>query len=486
MPRSLQTLLPRDAEAISFFETGELVRRHHPSNNLPFRSHFANRNPTALPFLQFGMEASRHIVDLNVRCKRKRRDPQAAKPRGRPMKAASELKSRKIRAAPPEPSPPAKMRSWLERLPAELIEQVFLHALEINMAKASPLLGRILSSESIYRILILFAFFLDCGAHPVEAKHFAPAAYRLLGFEEKLVLQQGVLECRWCTLARVRQCLPTLRRLAMVQNWHQNRRWELHGANRLAVQRRRWQEEGGVGPSPQSPRPSSLPALDDTNAVYAFFHALNTTVCTFPSIADVRMPASSTILNVYCLPTRLLDPESWHDSKTTTTTTNTTPNNRDHFDFLTLLLHGYSCTLQRRSPPHSAIDHSALVHGMERAVREHHRQAITVLVQIHDEIFPDLFASPQMRSRRSHPNGGVPSRVLHLATRQGRESAWILKLLIWRPKEEDGKTSKGSRVRDIPRDDSVLTKWAVGQVEKGEQERDRSFAQWLLDWMEES
>jgi hypothetical protein len=430
------------------------------------------------------MEAFRHMVDLTVRGKRKRRDPQAAKPRGRPMKAASELKSRKFRAAPPEPNPPAKMRSWLERLPAELIEQVFLHALEINMAKASPLLGRTLSSESIYRILLLFAFFLDYGDHPVEAKHFIPAAYRLLGFEEKLVLQRGILECRWCTLARVRQCLPTLRRLAMVQNWHQKRGWELYGANCLAVQRRRWQEEGGVGPSSQSPRPSSLPALDDTNAVYAYFHAPNTTVCAFHSIADVRMPASSTILNVHCLPTRLLDPESWHDTKTTITTTNTTPNNRDHFDFLTLLLHGYSCTLQRRAPPHPAIDHSALVHGMERAVREHHRQAITLLVRIHDVIFHDLYASPKMRNRRGHPNGGVPSRVLHLATRQGGESSWILKLLIWLPKEEDGRRLKRSRVRGIPMDDSVLTKWAVGQVERGEQERDRFFAQWLLDWME--
>ena len=49
--------------------------------------------------------------------------------------------------------------SNLESLPVELIEKIFLYSLNTNLPRASPHLAAALSSEQIYRLLILLAFF---------------------------------------------------------------------------------------------------------------------------------------------------------------------------------------------------------------------------------------------------------------------------------------------------------------------------------------
>ena len=51
--------------------------------------------------------------------------------------------------------------STIESLPVELIEKIFLHSLNVNLALASPYLASALSSERIYRLLILLAFWED-------------------------------------------------------------------------------------------------------------------------------------------------------------------------------------------------------------------------------------------------------------------------------------------------------------------------------------
>ncbi|KAJ6150323.1 hypothetical protein N7471_001522 [Penicillium samsonianum] len=56
--------------------------------------------------------------------------------------------------------------SLLEALPVEIIEQIFLHSLNLNFPRASPFLSRALSGEHIYRALILLAFWNDALANP--------------------------------------------------------------------------------------------------------------------------------------------------------------------------------------------------------------------------------------------------------------------------------------------------------------------------------
>ena len=48
--------------------------------------------------------------------------------------------------------------SQLEKLPAELLEQVYLHAMNINLPRASPIIGAKLSSDSIYHKTVMAAF----------------------------------------------------------------------------------------------------------------------------------------------------------------------------------------------------------------------------------------------------------------------------------------------------------------------------------------
>jgi hypothetical protein len=170
------------------------------------------------------MEPSNDTVDLNVRGKRKRPSepesssgPDQPKRRGRPMKPKSELKTQLNRRLPPPASAhPVPTQSWLHRLPAEIIEQIFLHSLEINMAKASPQLGKTLAKESIYKVLILFAFFHDRQDRPVLTKHFAPAVYRVLTPQEIVRLQQNMLPCLWCTEDRIRKCTVIIKELMEV------------------------------------------------------------------------------------------------------------------------------------------------------------------------------------------------------------------------------------------------------------------------------
>ena len=51
--------------------------------------------------------------------------------------------------------------SALETLPTELLEKIFLYSLNVNYAHASPFLAAAVSSERIYRLLILLAFWDD-------------------------------------------------------------------------------------------------------------------------------------------------------------------------------------------------------------------------------------------------------------------------------------------------------------------------------------
>jgi hypothetical protein len=366
--------------------------------------------------------------------------------------AASELRSKKPRTASPATWSPPRTQSWLERLPVELIEQIFLHSLEINMAHASPFLCKTLSKESMYRTLILFAFFDDDEQNPVEEKHFKPATYRLLSLTDRLRIQKGVLESRWCTMARVKQCLPTLMRLVIVQEWHKKRDWECAQAE-AAAQR--------DGDDPRQQPPSSLPPLDDTAAVYTSHtsaHAFDLPKPLDPDVGFDCRHFQHRMFNVRIFPDRLLNPGSWQNSTNVTNHYNSHP-----VDFLALLFDGWTNTSAPGAPQLS--QHAALFHGVETAIRERNPEALNMLLLIHGNYF-----SPQAHSEDENACVKFPVSLLHLATRQGRHSEWILMLLL------KDMTREGL----ILKDDDVLTKWAIAHDQEGSH-----FAKWLLEVMED-
>ncbi|KAJ5139378.1 uncharacterized protein N7515_004226 [Penicillium bovifimosum] len=110
----------------------------------------------------------------------------------------------------PGPSDPLADPSRLESLPVEILQLIFLHSLEVNLPRASPLLSRALSTPLIYTWLIRLAF---SSPNPGSREGFFtpdflphPLDFWALSWEERQHLQTTLLECRWFTLPLLRKC----------------------------------------------------------------------------------------------------------------------------------------------------------------------------------------------------------------------------------------------------------------------------------------
>ncbi|CAI7646194.1 unnamed protein product [Penicillium glandicola] len=120
------------------------------------------------------------------------------------------------------PHTPRRMLSLIEALPVEIIEQIFLHSLNLNFPRASPFLSRALSGEHIYRALILLAFWNDSLENPRSKaidRLMVPLEYVPLKLDERAILQEAVFKCRWCTMERVRDQVPTMQILTIYRRW---------------------------------------------------------------------------------------------------------------------------------------------------------------------------------------------------------------------------------------------------------------------------
>ncbi|KAJ5092433.1 hypothetical protein NUU61_007303 [Penicillium alfredii] len=149
---------------------------------------------------------------------------------GRPFKMSSQSNSSRStsgRSTPrrepvSRPRTPPLSLSMLETLPVEVIEQIFLYALNLNLPRASPSLAAALSAEHIYRVLILLAFWDDPPSHPGSKainRMFAPCEYVPLSLADRRQLQDSVFRCRWCTADRVREQIPTVMILTIHRHW---------------------------------------------------------------------------------------------------------------------------------------------------------------------------------------------------------------------------------------------------------------------------
>lgn len=111
----------------------------------------------------------------------------------------------------------------LEALPAEIIEQIFLHSLNLNLPRASPFLSRALSREHMYRTLILLAFWHDQPGYPrnlaIDRIMAGPLEYVPLSLDTRARLQEDIFKCRWLTLERVREQVPTMQILTIHRYW---------------------------------------------------------------------------------------------------------------------------------------------------------------------------------------------------------------------------------------------------------------------------
>ncbi|KAJ5340006.1 hypothetical protein N7452_006734 [Penicillium brevicompactum] len=162
--------------------------------------------------------------------------PMAKRRPGRTFKNPQRSSSSRSRSGPynrpsnsPRPSrshtstPNIRMLSMLEALPAEVIEQIFLHSLNLNLPQASPFLSRVLSREHMYRTLILLAFWDDPPSYPgsdaINKMMVGPLEYVPLSLEERTRLQKKVFKCKWLTRERVLEQVPTMQILTVHRQW---------------------------------------------------------------------------------------------------------------------------------------------------------------------------------------------------------------------------------------------------------------------------
>ena len=420
--------------------------------------------------------------ELKIRGKRKRREPQGSptpRQRGRPLKSVAEIRgSKKANAedlatdvqetqhssSAEKPGRNSSL-SRIERLPTELVQQIFFDCLEVNMIKASTVLGKILSTESTYKLLILFAFFDDDGVNPVETDNFKPVSYRRLPVQEKVRLQEAILSSPWCSLKRIQDCMPILTRLTMVQAWH-----EEHNTTKSLSSEKppNWVKSK----FPESNMPD-LPPLDENPALEEYFqvHPRSTdkegardtgSVQYLPWIRpySVRLsrsgrlskscndykarlgPRQPSTLATRCIPDKLLTGQPWTLEK---------------MQFLKLVRQGFR-HLTRDLLLH--ISPAALFSGMADAINENEPAALAILLELHDAAFHIKTQSStghhvknnnphNQRYTNSHAHL-LPLSLFHLAIKQPYIRAELLLSLLIR-----------GGLDSLPKDDAALTKWAI-------------------------
>lgn len=400
---------------------------------------------------------------------------------GRPVKRESQLKSNKrdlvldrLRrhhaASYRKMSTENDRLSTFEKLPIELIQQIFFHALEVNLPRASLHLRLVLSTDAIYNALITFAYFDDDGERPVEKKHFLPAEYRYLNYQEKIELQESILSCRWCTFDRISSCMRGLSRLAMVQAWHV----ENDEAKRLGIEA---DTSDPIVSNELLRSIAPLPEIDDEPDLEEHFLALTTTDTLGNSAADHpqshrflpriitwslsldehQVPYKGVHRSLSILAARYIP--SWLLRNAT--------RSGNELALIQLLRQGYTFI---QTDHVMSISAAALFDGMRSAIREKSTLVLKTLLEMHNAFFKSgawtfqTMMSLQLTPPSHHP---LPVDLFHLAVGQGSLATKLLSLLL------------RAGIDSLPQDDEIVTAWAVHEVQSY-----NPLASWLLKHME--
>lgn len=426
---------------------------------------------------------------MRIRGKRNRReaskDSRAFRSRGQPLKATAHLASIQKKTilgklqkhyieAQRRMDNESDKLSALEKLPVELIQQIFFHALEVNLPRASEHLRQVLSTEQIFCSLITFAYFDDDGVGPVETKHFLPAEYRMLSCEDKVSLQQNMLTCRWCTYERIRTCLLPLSRLVIVQAWHQEHILdESHDQTPRVAH-----EKSIIVPNEAIRSLATLPSLDE-------YAKLETHFLTRPTIENLGSSHSTLQHNENAYLPRIV---TWtssldnqgiiHKSTDRSLTTlaarhipdwllRSTPWTGKQLQLLQLLRQGYTFIQHDHV---MSISARAVFEGMRNAILEFNVAALTTLLEIHNVFFKSgtwtfqHMLATQLTPASYHP---LPLELFHLAARQDNGATQMISLLL------------RAGIDSLPQDDEIITAWAVRGSQQG-----NVLASWLLKHME--
>lgn len=387
--------------------------------------------------------------------------------------------------------------SLLEKLPVELLERVFLYALDPNFCRASPYLASAVSSERIYRTLIRLAFFQDDDgseesqselptrrkrtgrvmnaiARERIAEAFKPADYETmwLGDAERAHLQAMIMKCRWCTKRRIEDQLPALMRMAIQKHWvgadmtlsdpvqqaSLNRLLQLPSSEIIEDAPPASTEYfRGIGPGGHIYYMTMIPLVSvsigrETNAGFTHVHR---------------------VLNLRAIPEYLLRGSRSEDGKGSAFT-------EEDIDLLEILRHEYGWD----GTGHDVhFSRDALHAGIRNALTARNARALTTLLRV-DEFFfrrrlefrpPPSFENPEYHY-------AIPGEHFVQAVRLPMPDAMTFFKLLLRCNAES-----------IPPDSSEITQWAMELSSGFYAEDDMSitsdadptsaFGRWLLDFM---
>lgn len=128
------------------------------------------------------------------------RSPSIGRTSNLPSLPPAKRSRRDAPASSPTTSPPSA--STIERLPAEILEIIFFHCLNISLPQASPIIGHALASEHVKKRLVLLVLSSGNDAPPFTLRNIVPT------LKEQAELQSAILQTRWMTLAFLQGIIP--------------------------------------------------------------------------------------------------------------------------------------------------------------------------------------------------------------------------------------------------------------------------------------
>lgn len=366
--------------------------------------------------------------------------------------------------------------SRLEGLPVELLEKIFLYALNVNFARCSPVLTAAVSSERVYRVLVLLAFWRDPlpsspafsatevvenKGNDVVARILRPFDSAPLDEEERRMLQSAVLRCKWCTLDRVLRQLPDLMQLAVQRYWVnagiQMQDDEQERLNQFLAEKRHGDNDTrvfhGTG---QDQRPYAL--------------SINPLVCLSIASLDTNQPTPPAmthyILNLREFPDTLLNPDPEYDNRTGF-------ENTHHLAFLETLrvasgFHRPETELMLEAHRTVNLSRDALQQGVRTALLQGNSEVLATLLKI-DEYFVRCEQVANADTNNTHDNIIQPPYILpathyRTALQTSPLNPTLFQHLL------------RANAESLPPDDATITQWAMETA-------DPALGQWLLDFM---
>ncbi|KAL4927514.1 uncharacterized protein BDV17DRAFT_124508 [Aspergillus undulatus] len=378
---------------------------------------------------------------------------------------------------------PRKKLSRLESLPVELIEKIFLYSLNVNLPRCSRSIATAVSSERIYRALLLLALWdndleavvgyqwptdsdipeLDAKSTPeavakvdklkkkVAARKAAntatsrllrPLEYFPLSGDERRSLQISIFNCRWCTIERLQSQLPDLMRLNIWSCWL---RWAVNMSAKQKDRLLQFLAQSG------GPCDFECPEEDGARWILSIVPLVALDILRqTPELSHLPWSSkrSLPVLGLLYIPDKFLRgaTEGFSEAHTRGLEYLRVAGGLDHPTFLKMMRE-------------LNFSREALQQGIHTALIEHNAKALTTLLKLDEYTFRYEDRGPSLPYT-------LPPDHFRTAVRVARDDPSLFQLLL--------RTSAES----VPSDDSEITQWAIAL--------DGAFGPWLLDWMLQS